>query len=141
MPFPICPKHAIAVYMRVAEIRQDALSGGQRLGFIEQSLEPKALDLKDVARSERQQTIYYVRVGDLIKIGWTTDLRTRLRAYGPARQLLATETGGSGLEAQRHREFNHLLVAGKEWFRPGSDLLEHIATISNTDVAALEFSA
>lgn len=71
-------------------------------------------------------TIYYVQVGEQIKIGWTTNLHQRMRAYPPTARLLATERGTKTLERSRHQQFNEYLAHGREWFEPGKFLLEHI---------------
>jgi hypothetical protein len=71
--------------------------------------------------------VYYVAFGPLIKIGTTTNLPARLKDI-PFDEVLATEPGYYGLEAQRHRQFAHLRYRG-EWFEAGLDLLDHIATL------------
>jgi hypothetical protein len=76
--------------------------------------------------------VYYVRVGDRIKIGMTANLRQRISSYPPSSELLATEIGGEALESRRLVQFNHLLADRKEWFHPGPDLLDHIAVLAAT---------
>lgn len=86
----------------------------------------------EAVRDERlalRHSVYYVRVGDLIKIGKTTQLRQRLLNYPPGSELLAVEYGSGDIEAMRLHQFRHLLAERKEWFRPGEDLLAHIATL------------
>lgn len=74
-------------------------------------------------------TIYYVQIADEIKIGWTTNIHQRMRAYPPSAKLLATEPGTTALERSRHQQFNEYLLHGREWFEPGQFLLEHIARV------------
>jgi hypothetical protein len=73
--------------------------------------------------------VYYVRIGDLIKVGMTAQLKQRLGNYPPGSELLATELGGEALETRRLNQFRHLLAHRKEWFHPGEDLMAHIATL------------
>lgn len=87
----------------------------------------------EIELAERTSCIYYVRVGEYIKIGTAMDLRTRLRAYPPGSQLLASEPGSYQKEAERLAEFGEYLAARKEWFRPGPRLMEHIAAIQGDD--------
>lgn len=68
--------------------------------------------------------VYYMRVGDRVKIGWTTNLKSRLAALAPE-ELLAIERGGAGVEKDRHLQFESLHTVG-EWFRYESHLVEHI---------------
>lgn len=79
--------------------------------------------------------VYYVRVGEYIKIGSTSDLDARMQTYPPGSQLLAVEAGGLGLERQRQRQFAHLLAARKEWFTPGDALMAHISELSRSTAA------
>lgn len=72
--------------------------------------------------------VYYVRIGDHIKIGYTTRVLGRLRALRvPVPDLLALEPGGPQTERSRHQQFAHLRIT-KRWenFRPEPDLLDHI---------------
>jgi hypothetical protein len=127
MPFPICADHAIRLYRRMREMIEEAHSQGL--------MQPLVLDqILTEMRAETnnaQCRVYYIQVGDLIKIGYTArSVKDRLRAYPPGSELLAVERGGTTVEAQRHHQFRHLLAERKEWFRPGADLLDHIATLA-----------
>lgn len=72
-----------------------------------------------------QGWVYYLRVGDQIKIGFSSDVRRRLRSYPPGSELLAVEPGDKKLERRRHNEFFEWLAAGREWFEPSAELLQH----------------
>ncbi len=67
--------------------------------------------------------VYYVRRGDVIKIGTTTEPAIRFRTLMPD-EILAVEPGGEDLETARHRQFDHLRRRG-EYFRVAPELLEH----------------
>lgn len=73
--------------------------------------------------------VYYLLVGEQVKIGFTGDIRQRLRSYPPASELLAVEPGSRELEAQRHGEFRQHLAAGREWFRPHPELVQHMSDV------------
>lgn len=74
-------------------------------------------------------TVYFVRRATdpegLIKIGFTTDLPTRLSILGTSNpegfDVLCTVPGGRDLEGYLHTAFEADRVAG-EWFRPSRDL-------------------
>lgn len=74
----------------------------------------------------KEGTIYYASIGDEIKIGWTSSIYRRMRAYPPSAQLLAIEPGTKTIERARHQQFNEYLAHGREWFKSGKFLLEHI---------------
>jgi hypothetical protein len=104
----------------------------------EDTLAAAALRAREVALDEptteeieakRQGHVYYLRVGEQIKIGFSADVKRRLRAYPPGSELLAVEPGTKTLELGRHRQFVECLDAGREWFRPEAKLLEHIASV------------
>lgn len=85
---------------------------------------------EEAARQEAykdQALVYYIRIGDLIKIGFTTNMRQRMSQLLPD-EVLATEPGPAELERMRHRQFAHLRVRG-ERFRRGEDLISHVAMI------------
>lgn len=76
---------------------------------------------------QTQSVVYYVRIGDTIKIGVTTNMKARMPQVMPD-EILATEPGGPDLERRRHIEFSHLKVRG-ERFTSGADLLAHVAEV------------
>lgn len=86
-------------------------------------------ELADAKEALSQGWVYYLRVGDQIKIGFSTDVRRRLRSYPPGSELLALEPGDKKLERRRHNEFFEWLAAGREWFEPSDELLKHIQDV------------
>lgn len=68
--------------------------------------------------------VYFARRETLIKIG--TSVRLRRRMHSLNAEVLATEPGDLVRERQLHRHFGHLLASGREWFNPGSDLIDYI---------------
>jgi hypothetical protein len=72
------------------------------------------------------EIVYYIRFGDRIKIGTTSNLRQRmLSVYHD--EILAVEQGGRPEEAARHRQFARLMVASqREWFHLAPELVAHI---------------
>ncbi|MBL7487109.1 GIY-YIG nuclease family protein [Frankia sp. AgW1.1] len=79
--------------------------------------------------------VYYLKFGERIKIGYTTNLHSRLTGI-PHDDLLAVERGGRLLEGTRHRQFAHLRVVG-EWFEQASDLDAHIARLGDATPTVL----
>ena len=86
---------------------------------------------REKLRTEQEQNglVYYIRFGDRIKIGTTTNLPGRL-ADIPHDELLATEPGGFLLEGYRHHQFAHLRLTG-EWFRADAALEKHIKAVQS----------
>lgn len=127
-PFPICLKHAA----RLMAFLDDAMprDHDDRLIVAWRSLEQQRHSKAERKRlSPAVDVVYYVQVGEHIKIGYSSNLPSRMRAYPPTSRLLAYEMGGVGLEAQRHQQFAADLVAGREWFAPSPALLAHIRAL------------
>jgi hypothetical protein len=72
----------------------------------------------------RSSVVYYMRIGNRVKIGYTTDLATRLADIGPE-ELLVTEPGGREVERERHNQFA-ALRSHREWFRWEEPLVSHV---------------
>lgn len=73
--------------------------------------------------------VYYVRRGNLVKIGTTVSLQDRMNVLMPD-EILAVEPGGAEVERQRHREFAALRVKPRsEYFYPGRALQQHISRV------------
>lgn len=75
----------------------------------------------------RSGLVYYVRLGNRCKIGFSASLLSRLSALG-VEEVLAVEPGSLTLEKQRHREFSDLRTRG-EWFRLEDRLTEHCSRL------------
>ncbi|MFE6079986.1 GIY-YIG nuclease family protein [Streptomyces virginiae] len=76
--------------------------------------------------------VYYIRRGNLIKIGTTTNLRRRMAALMPD-EILAVEPGDWVLEQQRHRQFGDQRISRQgEYFFPGPALRRHVAEVRAT---------
>jgi hypothetical protein len=71
-----------------------------------------------------------------IKIGFSTQVENRLYHLGHQRftamSLLGWVRGGPQVEREMHAKFAHLRIGG-EWFKPGPDLLEFIASSTRHD--------
>lgn len=130
MPFPICARHAILVYRHLQDLVEMANATPEaRAAAALRMLEG---DRAEQARREASPSwcVYYLRIGDVIKIGTTSNLAQRLANYPPMAELLARERGGPELEVQRHTQFAGLLRHGKEWFAADAKLLDFIASIA-----------
>lgn len=104
----------------------------------------------EVAAAKRKTSlVYFVERETFIKIGVTTNLRSRLQSLsrggnmpdgmtvGPVR-LLATLPGDAANEAHFHRRFREFRIPTTEWFYPAPELLAFIRGLSGfvTDEAA-----
>lgn len=71
-------------------------------------------------------TVYVLRCGGFIKIGWTSDLTKRMRSYQPDSVLLATMPGTRKDENRLHKRFAHLRTHGREWYPIAPQITEYV---------------
>lgn len=76
--------------------------------------------------SKPKPWIYFVQLGDVIKIGTSSNVPGRLLAI-PGR-LVGLMSGGLQRERYLHEDFRHLREVG-EWFRADDDLVRFIAKL------------
>lgn len=137
MPFPICQHHALKLFDRMSAALRAAA------GDLSEPPWPKPEPYEKVDRERHivRQGVYYIRVGDLIKIGYSQNINARIRAYPPSSRLLAVEQGSKHLEYRRHAQFREALVHPKEWFRPTVELIAHINNLRDTPLTAADLAA
>lgn len=87
------------------------------------------LRIREQARERRTHpaVVYYMRVGNRVKIGFSTNLTERVSALAPE-EVMATEPGDRSVEEARHRQFADLRVA-REWFRLEEPLTSHVTAL------------
>jgi len=76
--------------------------------------------------------LYFIQMEDLIKIGYTTDLYSRLRHYPPNAIVLAIQPGTMKMEKALHGQFRFALAKGREWFHVRPEITDHIAGVVAT---------
>lgn len=131
---PVCEDHAhlIAHVMTTPEdsVKATLIAGAtaQKRHLQRERQRRQAEELR-ATRGAQPGWIYYVLTDDKVKIGYTTDITRRLRAYPPGSQILAVHPGTPDLEKTIHRDFDAHRVAGREWFRPDDDILRHCTAV------------
>lgn len=81
-----------------------------------------------------EEFVYFVRIDQAIKIGFSTNVRQRVKSfasYGQSVEVLAIEWGDRALEKKLHRKFAHLAApqgTSRELFHPHQDIFDHIAS-------------
>ena len=120
-PIPLCRAHLVAVLVSANEVITQA-----RNDFADQNLGRKPTAQGMLTRNE--PLVYYIRFGDRVKIGTTTNMKRRLDSV-PHDEILATEPGGREVEHARHVQFRADNIKG-EWFRFSDQLAQHIRTIA-----------
>lgn len=76
----------------------------------------------------RVDVVYYIRFGDRLKIGTSSNPRARLAQLWHE-EVLAFERGDRRLERRRHERFAAQRLRG-EWFRFDDELRAHVAEVA-----------
>lgn len=114
---------------RLARMRKDGeeITIDVARAVIRTCIEYRVYEDRKAEEKKRGEVVYYMRLGDMVKIGWTTNLPKRTRTINP-QEVMATEPGDMKLERQRHRQFADLRVHG-EWFRYEGPLIQWIQAL------------
>lgn len=127
---PLCTKHLISCAVYISDSMTDLIDRNAASRASIAPLHPSAF-----GEQKTGEVVYYVRVGDHIKIGTTTNLPSRLAALYVDHDpdlVLATEPGGRAVENTRHHEFDaERVYANRELFNPSPRLLAHIARLKD----------
>lgn len=73
--------------------------------------------------------IYFLLSDNAVKIGWTSDLERRMKAYSPGTKILAVMPGTRKDETRMHRKFAHLRTNRREWFAYAPQVMEEVDRI------------
>lgn len=129
-PFPICSKHAARV-VEFARARVESMPDRDRMAAVLGAIRHEGRATSEGAIPPKHvDVVYYVRVGEHVKIGTTTNLPSRLKAFGPS-EFLACEPGSVTVERRRHKQFANDLAAGREWFNPSPALMAWIEAVKD----------
>lgn len=134
---PLCEDHAQDVWVEIGfhhmDVRKAYLAHQRQedTEAIRKEAIRERLGVEEFMATYKQAPgiIYYLKVEDQVKIGFTSDLDTRLKAYPPMAKLLATHPGTRETERQMHDKFAEHLAGRKEWFADHPELESHIAGV------------
>lgn len=136
---PMCEEHAWEVWAILDALKDYQVTRErakkhmlEREEALNREARKKAVNLAETWKSQRwiePGWIYYLHVGGIVKIGYTTDLERRMKQYPPHSSLLAVHPGTPKLEREMHHKFLHLLANGREWFKVADDLTNHITDV------------
>lgn len=74
--------------------------------------------------------VYYLRIGDRVKIGYTANLFARMASYPPNAEILLLRYGTRELERSEHARFGEHRTDGREWFHANERVLQMISEIT-----------
>lgn len=112
---PICKEHLIVAWRIANTTMENVLDSFRSMPRPEPA--PRIPVAKD-------GTVYFIRFGDRVKIGWTSNLTQRM-ADLPHDEILGTVPGSMKDEKRAHAAWKHLRITG-EWFHASPELLDWI---------------
>lgn len=121
---PLCRTHTMtartqAVYFAEKE-RDLAVAIGTQVALYRQGRKDEAdAEAKAQFMADRNGDIYFIRIGELIKVGWTRDMWSRLKSYGASAELLVCYPGTRDDETNLHRQLTPARAKGREWYHDG----------------------
>lgn len=127
---PMCPTHSGVMWRQmVTDYLEDprfieAIADVNERVFAREDAEEA--EHKRHRKAMKHGDIYFIRLNDLIKVGWTRDLWSRVKAYGASAQLLVAYPGTRDDETTLHRQLRPALAKGREWYEDGSILAHFI---------------
>lgn len=117
----LCESHADKVWYKIewrdADRSSEEIVGREGRDYTR--VEARAKRTVERRKPSSMGEIYFVQVDELIKVGWTTKLADRVRAYGPNAVLLANYPGSRADEAALHRQLTPARYRGREWYSDG----------------------
>lgn len=114
----VCEKHADVIWSQIerrdSENCDKVIPGAEGREY--ERAEARQKRSVDRRKPTAMGEIYFVLVDGLIKVGWTSKLADRIRAYGPKATLLANYPGTRSDEAALHRQLTPARAHGREWY-------------------------
>lgn len=123
-PFPICLKHAQDAWLFI----ESYVRGPKRYEHPSQSEADRSANAWHGGASG---LVYYIQVGDRVKIGFTTNIRKRVSNLSlKMADVIAVEPGTETTEFQRHQQFEgDRIHSNGEWFTASDGLMAHTAAV------------
>lgn len=119
----LCQEHALAVWATVQEmIDPDALREmAYRRVTPHEVRHPELYEATPI--SEATGVVYFIRTGGLIKVGFTSDLDRRLKAYPPDAEVLAFYSASFAEEQRWHKLLTVHRAERREWYHPAREVM------------------
>lgn len=118
---PICDFHAVIVKQQIApsweradvvEARQDV----QKHRELVQDGQERSWEIATSGGHSKGQ-IYFLRLNGLVKVGWSSNVVKRFKAYGPEVEILCHYPASRQDETLMHRQLRPYLAKGREWYQ------------------------
>lgn len=127
---PICYEHGSVVWRQMLSRHADQPAFVEAVADVNARVAAREQSEADEAKRDflarEDGDIYFVRSGQLVKVGWTRNLPKRLKAYGASAELLVAYPGTRNDETNLHRQLEPARVRGREWYEDGPIIQDFI---------------
>lgn len=129
---PLCLYHGAVAHSQVFPLRDEPLmvnAAALLLAYKRQEIADLEASAAEAFMRRQDGDIYFVRLNGMVKVGWTRDLSSRLKAYGASVEVLAHHPGTRDDETNLHRQLRPALARGREWYEDGPIIQDYIASV------------
>lgn len=119
----MCQEHALSVWATVQEMIDPDTLKAIAYDRVAPESERFPDDSTPIPISETVGDVYFIRVGQLIKIGYTSDFNRRMKSYPPDVELLAHYHGTYADEQQTHQLLTVHRANRREWYNPTPEVM------------------
>lgn len=119
----MCQEHALQVWATVQEMIDPATLRDIAYDRVAPDEEKNPELYEPIPISESAGVVYFIRVGDLIKVGFSSDLSRRMKAYPPDAEVLAYYSGSFAEEQQTHQLLSAHRAKRREWYHPTPEVM------------------
>lgn len=137
-PVALCQPHQLAVALScVPSILESAFRSSDAEGRAETLIrDARPVNLADHLDGVHDQVVYFIANGNKVKIGFTANLRSRLRQFAlRSSSVLLLLSGGPDLERALHTRFARHRDGSTEWFDLCSEIVDFVGPHRSPGVA------
>lgn len=120
----VCHRHAKVIWLDIEQERDAAKQAARRAA--------------KSATHKRFGCVYYLEIDGMLKIGFTTHLPSRLRAYPPGTKVLGTKRGTMADEMAEHQRCTPWRTSRREWYELNDSTRRVIAEAVQHEQARLD---
>lgn len=117
---PLCNRHLVIIQRQGKLIWADPDIVAEREKYARRTVrvnrERNAVFDKDHENNGHDGQLYFVKLNGLVKMGWSSKLRSRLKSYGADVEILCHFPGSRADETLLHRQLRPYLAKGREWY-------------------------
>lgn len=123
LELPICYNHAAVVWNDLVRFHTERSEFIDAIADVNERLAARttreAIESKAERLAQTDGDIYFIRLGGMVKVGWTRDIWQRVKSYGASAEVLACYPATRDDETNLHRQLRPVLAKGREWYDDG----------------------